>query len=106
MASFLQMQVSIIISTIIGLKILMKKIRPIIIIFLSIFLECMIEQQQKYLKFHVITAKDNKPIENSMIKATTSDGVMTGYTDAKGFVDLGQFFDGEHITIEVEKKML
>ena len=56
------------------------------------------------MKFHVITAKDNKPIENSMIKATTSEGVMTGYTDAKGFVDLGPFFNGELVTVEVETK--
>ena len=54
------------------------------------------------MQFHVITATDNKPIENSMIKVTTSDGVMTEFTDAKGFVDLGPFSDGEVGTVGVE----
>ena len=50
----------------------------------------------------MVTATDNKPIENSMIKVTTSDGVMTEFTDAKGFVDLGPFSDGEVGTVEVQ----
>ena len=37
-----------------------------------------------------------------MIKVTTSDGVMTEFTDAKGFVDLGPFSDGEVGTVGVE----
>ena len=37
-----------------------------------------------------------------MIKVTTSDGVMTEFTDAKGFVDLGPFSDGEVGTVKVE----
>ena len=37
-----------------------------------------------------------------MIKVTTSDGVMTEFTDAKGFVDLGSFSDGEVGTVEIQ----
>ena len=37
-----------------------------------------------------------------MIKATTSEKEMTGFTDAKGFVDLGPFSDGEVGTVEVQ----
>ena len=37
-----------------------------------------------------------------MIKATTSEREMTGITDAKGFVNLGPFFDREVGTVEVE----
>ena len=54
------------------------------------------------MKFYVITATDNKPIENTMMKATTSDREMTGITDAKGFVNLGPFSDGEVGTVEIQ----
>ena len=54
------------------------------------------------MQFHVITAKDNKPIANRIIKALTSDGEMTAVTDDKGFVNLGPFSDRDVVTVEIE----
>ena len=56
------------------------------------------------MQFHLIKATDNKPIANTIIKASTSNGELTGVTDAEGFVELGPFSDGEVITIGVEEK--
>ena len=54
------------------------------------------------MQFHVITAKDNKPIANRMIKALTSVGEMTAVTDDKGFVNLGPFSDRDVVTVKIE----
>ena len=37
-----------------------------------------------------------------MIKATTSEGEITGITDDKGFIKLGPFSDGEVGTVEIK----
>ena len=58
----------------------------------------------QHTKFQILTATDKKPIENSMIKTTSTEGIMVGYTDAKGFVNLGPFLNGEKVTVEVEIK--
>ena len=37
-----------------------------------------------------------------MVKATISDKELTGYTDEKGFVELGPISDGEVGTVEID----
>ena len=58
--------------------------------------------QEHYINFHVIDATDNKGIENIVVETTTSRGMMTGYTDAGGNVNIGPFIAGEVITVDVE----
>ena len=43
-----------------------------------------------------------RAIKNSMVKTRTSNALLTGFTDAKGFLELGPFFDGEVGTVEID----
>ena len=58
----------------------------------------------QHTKFQILTATDKKPIENSMIKTTSTEGIMVGYTDARGFVNLGPFSNGERVRVFRIKK--
>merc|ERR1712062_66615 len=60
------------------------------------------QQKQRHIQFHVITVINNKPIKNTMVKATISHSKLTGFTDEKGFVELGPISDGEVGSIEID----